>query len=490
MANSDYLHGSYGSIGDTHAQSALQTGSFAAAVGTAPIHLVRDFDKLGLVNRPLKLTSKNTAQATIGYAADWKSFTLCEATHLFFDSTGTAVSPLVVVNVLDPTKHKKAEKQTQTLTFVNGRAEFVSSSIILDTFGIDEKAEGVDYSLDYDYTAGKVIVKDLTGEGGTVSATYEEVDPSQVTVEDIVGGKTEGGEYTGVEALELLYLDDNTTPSTLAAPGWSHDVKVRNALVAKAQRMGGKFFGMAYTDIPCGDVPEVGCDTIAKAKAYKEEKNFSSEFEVTCWPMAQDNEGNVYHGSTLSIYRQQLVDNTHDGVPFETCSNKDIPCAKQYFGAESKNAGFTEEEGNDLNSVGIRTIIKRNGALILWGGHTSAYKFGSTSDAKVVFESSMRMLGYCSNKFVRDTGIETDNPIGRTRKDALLQSFQDVLDGYAKQEACIGHPVISFEGEDNPRTNLVNGDFKFTIDMTPTPQFKSSTVVVHYSDAGFDTFFE
>ena len=93
MANSDYLHGSYGSIGETHAQSALQTGSFAAAVGTAPIHLVRGFAELGLVNRPLKLTSKNTAQATIGYADDWGTPPIGRSTRSARRRTCSSIPP-------------------------------------------------------------------------------------------------------------------------------------------------------------------------------------------------------------------------------------------------------------------------------------------------------------------------------------------------------------------------------------------------------------
>ena len=86
--------------------------------------------------------------------------------------------------------------------------------------------------------------------------------------------------------------------------------------------------------------------------------------------------------------------------------------------------------------------------------------------------------------------METDRPMTRQRKDALVAHFQNILDGLVADGALIGKPTFEFRGEDNPQTNLVNGDFVFNIDATPTPQFKSATVVVHCSDAGFSVFYD
>lgn len=481
----DYLHGAYGSIGDTYAGNAQQTSACAAYIGTAPVHLVRGYKEKGLVNTPIKITGAASAYSQIGHASDWTKYTLCEATHVHFLTDKGAVGPIYVVNVLDPEKHKKAEQQTKSVTFVNGRVEFPSSDIILDSILIDEKVEGTDFTVDYNFTTGMVILKDLTGEMTTVEIGYNEVDPTQVKAADVVGGVSAEGEYSGIEVLELLYNSDNTVPACVAAPGWSHEPEVHNALVRKVQGIGAKMPTFAYTDIPLAD-----CDTIAKAKEYKESKGFNSPFEVTCWPMAQDNSGNVFHGSTLSCYTQQAVDANNGGVPFETASNKEIPGLKQYFGETSKNAGYGELDGNELNAVGIRTIIKRNGELVLWGGHTAAYKFGVTSDPKEIFDTNMRMLGYLVRMFIKDAQLEIDRPMSRQRKDALVAHFQDVLDGLAARNALIGTPVFEFIGESNPQTNLVNGDFVFDIVATPMPQFKSATVGIHYSDAGFSVFYE
>lgn len=80
MAN-EYLYGAYGHIGETVAQSAVQAGTTPVYIGTAPVNLVRDFGKAGIINAPIKITSLVDAQKKIGYSSDWGTFTLCEAVY-------------------------------------------------------------------------------------------------------------------------------------------------------------------------------------------------------------------------------------------------------------------------------------------------------------------------------------------------------------------------------------------------------------------------
>ena len=86
MAN-EYLYGAYGHIGETVAQSAVQAGTTPVYIGTAPVNLVRDFGKAGIINAPIKITSLVDAQKKIGYSSDWGTFTLCEAVYAHFNNT-------------------------------------------------------------------------------------------------------------------------------------------------------------------------------------------------------------------------------------------------------------------------------------------------------------------------------------------------------------------------------------------------------------------
>lgn len=110
MAN-EYLYGAYGHIGETVAQSAVQAGTTPVYIGTAPVNLVRDFGKAGIINAPIKITSLVDAQKKIGYSSDWGTFTLCEAVYAHFNNTLGNIGPIYVINVLDPPRASTARRR-------------------------------------------------------------------------------------------------------------------------------------------------------------------------------------------------------------------------------------------------------------------------------------------------------------------------------------------------------------------------------------------
>ncbi len=56
--------------------------------------------------------------------------------------------------------------------------------------------------------------------------------------------------------------------------------------------------------------------------------------------------------------------------------------------------------------------------------------------------------------------------------------------------ALIGEPRILFLQSETSTTDLMNGDFRWDIAVTPTPPLKSASVYVAYTDAGFSAYFE
>ena len=162
----------------------------AVYVGTAPVNLIRGYAAAGVVNTPVQLNNWAAIQRMMGYSSDWASFTLCEAFKLHFDNASGNAGPVIAINVLDPSLHQKAEETTVQLQFVNGRATIQSDTIILDTLALADKVEGEDYSVDYNYTTGEVIIQSVgeTPITGQVSTSYTEVDPSMVDADDIIGG--------------------------------------------------------------------------------------------------------------------------------------------------------------------------------------------------------------------------------------------------------------------------------------------------------------
>ena len=84
---------------------APQTGSagFQVIVGVAPINLAEDPE--AAVNTPVIAYSKTEAQRRMGYSSDFDSYTICQSISANGDLFN--IAPYVMINVLDPKKHKK-----------------------------------------------------------------------------------------------------------------------------------------------------------------------------------------------------------------------------------------------------------------------------------------------------------------------------------------------------------------------------------------------
>ena len=499
MAN-EYLYGAYGHIGETVAQSAVQAGTTPVYIGTAPVNLVRGFADAGVINEPIKLSNMIDAQRKLGYAADWGAFTLCEVMNAHFNNTLGNIGPIYVINVLDPSagKHRKATETTKQLSFTGGRAEFASSTIILDTLTIamsegGDYAEGTDYAVDYNFTKGTVIITSLIEDSpltGTLTASFYEVDDSTIEDDDIIGGVTAGGEYSGLSSIALLYPEQFAVCNLIAAPGWSQSPAVYNAMLTASQKINGHWDAFVVADLPLVDGSAQAVDTITKAIAWKKNNAFTGERSKVYWPQAVDNLGNVFHLSTLAVVELMRADFSHNSVPMETCGNKAIPIIKQYFGANATNRGFSQQEGKELTQNGISTAVAWGGEWVLWGDHTAAYTYGADVDPRAIFDVSMRMLMHITNDFQREWSPRIDEPMTRALKDEIINREQEKLDGYVSMGALLGEPQIVFLESENSTTDIMNGDFRWDIAVTPTPPLKSASVYVAYTDAGFSVYYE
>lgn len=499
MAN-EYLYGAYGHIGETVAQSAVQAGTTPVYIGTAPVNLVRGFADAGVINEPIKLSNMIDAQRKLGYAADWDTFTLCEVMNAHFNNTLGNIGPIYVINVLDPSagKHRKATETTQQLSFTGGRAEFASSTIILDTLTIAKSdggdyAEGTDYAVDYNFTKGTVIITSLIADSpltGTLTASFYEVDDSTIEDDDIIGGVTAGGEYSGLSSIALLYPEQFAVCNLIAAPSWSQSPAVYNAMLTASQKINGHWDAFVVADLPLVDSSSQAVDTITKAIAWKKNNAFTGERSKVYWPQGIDNLGNIYHLSTLAVVELMRADFSHNNVPMETCGNKAIPIIKQYFGANATNRGFSQQEGKELTQNGISTAVAWGGEWVLWGDHTSAYTYGADVDPRAIFDVSMRMLMHITNDFQREWSPRIDGPMTRALKDEIINREQEKLDGYVSMGALLGEPQIVFLESENSTTDIMNGDFRWDIAVTPTPPLKSASVYVAYTDAGFSVYYE
>lgn len=536
---SEYLYGTYGQLAGSVVSATAEAPSTALYVGTAPVNLVRGYATAGIINTPVKIANYTDAQAKIGVASDWDKYTLSEAVEAHFNNANGNVGPIYVINVLDPTTHRKSAATTKSLNFVNGSATFASEDIILDTLAIAGKAEGTDYAVSYNFTTHKVTIISIDPEApldGAVTVTYNEVDTADVDTGSIIGTKSDTGVYTGLQAAELIYQKFNAVVNLIAAPKWSQYPAVYKAMVAKATKLNGHWDSFVLADIPLvydvvtypevtepsGNPSEKGYyefvdgeyvpsedttvdsgktyytkvstptnnDTIAKAKTWKANNGYTAERSKVFYPKANGTDGNVYFLSTLACVEMLRLDLIHNGVPMETCGNKEVAANKQFFGASSTNAGYSVTEANQLCAVGIDTLAFWGGAWRLWGDHTAAYTFDSVDvDPRAIFDVSMRMLFYLTNRFQITWATTIDKPFKVQLKDTILVREQERLDALVTMGALVGTPRIAFEEAYNSIDDIKHGNFRWDIQVTPTPPLKSASAYVAYTDAGLSAFF-
>ena len=384
---------------------------------------------------------------------------------------------------------------TEELTVKNNRVEVKSAEIILDTLAIGDMAEGVDYTLSYNFSKGAAVVQFInTPTTETVTCSYNTVDASMVDAADILGKETEEGEYTGLHAMSLLYQYCNAVLDILAAPGWSHNPEIYRAMVNTVTKLNGHWDGFVNADIPLEDADGNPIDTMEKAKKWAEANAYNNERSKVYWPKVKDGTGRVFHLSTVGSATMLRVDLSHNGVPFESPSNKAIMATGQYFGESSKNRGYDQQKANTLNEFGITTACFWGGQWVLWGPHTAAYKYEDSitgnMDARAIFDVNLRMLMYITNQFQIDHGTEIDAPLTPTDKDTILNDEKRRLDNLKGIGALIGTPSVAFLESANSVNQMMNGDFVWDFTVTNTPPLKSATARVCYTDEGFNAFFE
>ena len=482
---SEYKYGVYGVIGNDIAQNASQAGVAPVYFGTAPVNLLSD--NTGTVNVPVKISNLSDAQQKLGHFSDsakWGKYTLCEAVAAHFSNKNGNVGPIYVINVLDPATHKKSTQTTKSLTFVNKKATIEADDIILKSFAIDDKVLGTDYVVDYDFNTGIMTITDKGEEAmTTVTASYDTVDTAAVTADTVIGGVKEDGTVSGIAAVKLVYQTCNVIPTYLAAPGWSTNKKVYEALVASSQNINGHWCAFVYADIPVDNVT-----TIDAAKEWKVTNGYTSGFSKVYWPMMKDG-GNVYHLSTLALVEKIRCDMENDNVPFETEGNKTVPATGLYFGENASSFVFDKTDANKLTAYGITTAIFWGGNWRVWGDHTAAFTTAGNHDARETFDVNMLMLFHIANSFQKDWGAVIDEPMTLALRDTIVNREQEKLDALVAMGALIGNPNVEFLETNNSTENVMNGNFRWEISATITPPLKSATGVVCYTDAGFSAYF-
>lgn len=477
-----YKYGVYGQIGADIIQGVEKASVVAVYIGTAPVHLLADYK--GKVNTPIRISNINEARALLGAqfssSDKWGKYTLCEAVEAHFNNRIGNVGPIYVINVLDPAT-MQGEQEEVELTFANRRATIVADDIIVSTLVLTGKTLGTDYTLTYNDTTGTLTITDIGGTPmTTIQATYTPVDTDGVDADVIIGGKDSSGNETGIAAIAKVYRNYNAVPTYIAAPTWSETPSVYEALCSASQLINDHWFAFVFADIPVS-----AADTIDEAIAWKATNDYTSGVSKVFWPKVQDN-GTIYHISTLALAEKMRVDIANDNIPYEQCANKPIPATALYISASSPVVGYDRPDANKLCAAGITTGIFWEGDWRVWGDHTAAFVDGGSYQAREIFDTNIIMLNYIVNSFQREWGNTIDEPMTVALRDTILNREQEKLDALVSVGALIGAPTVELVDTASAEgTDVLLAGFEWQIATTVTPPLKSATVTVSYTNAGY-----
>ena len=446
----------------------LGTAGLQVVFGTAPINLADDPYKV--TNTPLIAYSWAEAVKQLGYSADYKNYTLCEAMYASFQLIG--VAPVIFINVLDPKKHKK-KNEAATVPVEEMEAVVPITGILKDTVtvkmkGADEESEDTplgfetDYLLSFDDDGNLLVTLIAGGAGAAAKALVVEstsIDPTAVKPSDIIGASATGG-AKGFEVLQQIYPKYGMTPGLLLAPGWSHIPDVGIVLAAKCEEINGYFTCECLIDI---DSTADGCTAYSDIKVAKEAAGCVSAHAMALWPCIAVGSHWFWYSAIMGALIAK-VDAENDDVPNLSPSNKLIGATGTVL-ATGEEVLLDQVQGNAVNSFGVTTAINVNGWRT-WGNNSAIYP--ASTDPKDRWFCCRRFFSWWGNSFILTYFQKVDNPMNPRLIETIVDSENIRGASYVSQGNCARAEIV-YNADENPVTDLLNGKITFHQYLTPYP---------------------
>jgi phage tail sheath protein FI len=480
-----YKHGVYGQEVPTSIipPSRISAG-LPVVFGTAPLHLATD--PVG-VNQPVLCYTYQEAVQAFGYSSDWEKYTLCEFMKSHFALFN--VAPVVFVNVLDPSTHKTAVPATD-VALTNGVGTIVADVLLgslvvkLTAGASDPLAKNTDYTAAFDSDGNVTITRLSTGtipaNQASLSVTYDKLNPTAVTSEDVIGGvDITTGDYEGLELVNQVFPRFRLIPGMILAPGFSHDPAVSAVMNAKASNINGHFKCISLTDVPTDEIKKY-----SDVAAWKNDNNYVDSQQAVCWPLVKLGDA-VYHLSTQLAGVICKVDSQNDDIPYRSPSNNNLQADSAVL-ADGTEITLGPDQAAYLNGQGIITALNFIGGWKVWGNRTGIYP--GVTDPKDAFLPIRRMFNWIQNTLITTFWQKVDYPINRRLIQTVVDSANIWLNGLTARQFILGGRV-EFQQDENPTTDLMDGIVRFHVYVTPPGPAREIDFVVEYDPKYLETLF-
>jgi hypothetical protein len=435
------------------------TAGLQVIFGTAPVNLAED--PYAVTNVPVIAYSYAEAVSQLGYSDDFASYTLCQSIDACFRVFN--ISPIILINVLDPKKHKKSNEDV-TVAVADLQATVKLLGILSDTItvkaGEQELEADVDYVASFDDDGYLVISLVSDGKGAeakelTVSSTS--IDPAAVKSTDIIGGyNVTTGKETGLELVRQIYPKFNMTPGLLLAPGWSQDPNVGVVLAAKCEEINGVFRCECVLDVDTTEATKY-----TDCNEWKNKNGYTNKHAVLLWPQVKIGT-KQYAYSAMFAALTAYTDASNDDVPNLSPSNKLIGLTGTVL-ADGTEVTLDQTQANLLNGQGIITAINVNGWRS-WGNNTAVYP--SSTDPKDRWFNCRRFFSWWGNSFILTYFQKVDDPANYRLIESIVDTENIRGNSYVAQDKCAG-ARIEFLEDENPITDIINGKIQFHQYLAP-----------------------
>lgn len=448
------------------------TAGLAVFVGTAPLHFAADEDAAENVNKPLLCHTYREAVEQLGFSRNFEDYTLCEAIYSHFVLYN--VSPVVLINVLDPNIHKTTVKD-QTFEVGDGMAN-LGKNALKNGLVVTGGAVDTDFYLSYDDGEDLIVTIDKDGElkeATEITASFTRIDPAAVDKYDVIGGvDVETGEYEGLELINAVFPKFGLVPGLVVAPKWSEDPAVAAVMISKSENINAHFRCPCICDIPSGDD---GAKKYQLVSEWKNKNNYVYPRQFNCWlkPALGDD---VFRMSTQLASLIAWVDAQNEDIPYESPSNKNFKMDR-LIREDGKEMFLGPEILNYLNGQGVISALNFIGGWKAWGNRTGAYP--AVTDPKDCQIPIRRMFDWTGNQFILSLWQHADRPMTRRLVKTIVNSWNYYLNGLAAREYILGGRIEFLEDE-NPVTDVIDGKMVFHYMFTPPGAAESITALLEY----------
>ncbi|MBC8949613.1 MULTISPECIES: phage tail sheath protein [Xenorhabdus] len=300
----------------------------------------------------------------------------------------------------------------------------------------------------------------------TVVVRVEEGESEKDTVTNIIGGVTEAGKKTGMQALLAAPSQLGVKPRILGVPGLD-SLPVVTALVSVAQ----KLKAMAY-------ISAYGCKTIEEVIRYRD--YFSQRELMLIWPdfLSWDTVTNSEATAFATAYALGLRAKIDEETGWhKTLSNVGVNGVTGLSADVFWDLQDTATDADLLNKAGITTLVRKNG-FRFWGSRTCA----GSADPLFQFESYTRTAQVLADTMAEAHMWAIDKPL-------TPSLVRDIIEGVnAKfRELKSGGYIIDgrcwYDDKANDKDTLKAGKLTIDYDYTPVPPLENMMLRQRITDS-------